>query len=113
MVQMFEAHAGVGGAEQPMDAFWGCVAGLRPGGDLRVGRVLRRHARGQGLPRQDAQFRFGPVDPAAVPGRKHQADAPAPALSLGGRKGPAKRGVDRGFRWPQTRIRRSASRSRG
>ncbi len=56
MVQMFEAHAGVGGAELPVDAFLGCVTGLRPRGD----RVLRRPARGQGLPRQDAQFRFRP-----------------------------------------------------
>ena len=40
--------------------------------NLRIDHVLRRPARGQGLPRQDAQFRFGPVEPAAVPGRKHQ-----------------------------------------
>ncbi len=68
MVQMFEAHAGVGGAELPVDALLGRVAGLRPRGDLRVDGFLRGHARGQGLPRQDAQFRFGPVEPAAVPG---------------------------------------------
>ena len=40
----------------------------RPARDLG----LRRSAQGQGLPRQDAQFRFGPVEPAAVPGRKYQ-----------------------------------------
>ena len=56
----------------------------------------RGPARGQGLARQDAQFRFRPVEPAAVPGRKHQAYAPDPALGLGGRKGPAKRGVGMG-----------------
>ena len=60
---MFEAHAGIRGAERPVDAFWGRVAGLRPGGDLRGDRGQRRHARGQGLPRQDAPFRFGPVEP--------------------------------------------------
>ena len=54
---MFEAHADVRGAALPVDACLGRVAGLRP-------------ARGQGLPRQDARFRFGPVEPAAVPGRK-------------------------------------------
>ena len=40
--------------------------------NLRIDRVLRRPARGQGLPRQDAQFRFGSVEPAAMSGRKHQ-----------------------------------------
>ena len=87
---MLEAYAGVGGAELPVDALLGRVAGLRPCGDLRVNLVLRGPARGQGLPRQDAQFQFGPVEPAAVPGRKHQADAPDPALGLGARKGPEK-----------------------
>ena len=76
MVQMFETHAGVGGAELPVNALLGRVAGLRPRGDLCMNRVLRGPARGQGLARQDAQFRFSPVEPAAVPGRKHQADAP-------------------------------------
>ena len=38
---MFEAHAGVRGAELPVDAFWGRVAGLRPRGDLRGDRGLR------------------------------------------------------------------------
>ena len=33
---MFEAHAGIGGAELPMDALLGRVAGLRPRGHLRV-----------------------------------------------------------------------------
>ena len=66
---MFEVHAGVRGAELPVDAFWGRVASLRPRGDLRGDRGLRRPARGQGLTRQDAQFRFGPVEPAAVTGR--------------------------------------------
>ena len=73
---MFEAHAGVRGAELPVDAFWGRVAGLRPRGDLRGDRGLRRPARGQGLPRQDAQFRFGPVEATVVPGRKRQLYAP-------------------------------------
>ena len=45
---MFEAHAGVGSAELPVDALLGRVAGLRPRGDLRGDR---------GLPRQDAQLR--------------------------------------------------------
>ena len=58
---MFEAHADVRGAALPVDACLGRVAGLRPRGALR----------GQGLPRQDAQFRFVPVEPAAVPGRKY------------------------------------------
>ena len=62
---MFEVHAGVGGAELPVDALLGRVAGLRPRGDLRD-RVLRRSARGQGLARQDAQFRFGPMEPTAA-----------------------------------------------
>ena len=35
---MFEAHTGVGGAELPVDALLGDVAGLRPRGDLRVTR---------------------------------------------------------------------------
>ena len=65
---MFEVHADIGGAELPVDAL-GRV-GARPRGALRVDRGLRRHARGQGLPRQDAQLRFGPVEPTAVPGRK-------------------------------------------
>ena len=107
---MFEAHAGIGGAELPVDALLGGVASLRPRGDLRVNLVLRRHARGQGLPRQDAQFRFSPVEPAAVPGRKHQEDAPHQALGLGGRKGPEKEAYAWVFRWSQTRIRRSAAR---
>ena len=68
---MFEAHAGVGGAELPVDALLGRVAGLHPRSGLRVDRGLRRHARGQGLPRQDAQFRFGPAELAAVLGRKY------------------------------------------
>ena len=93
---MFEAHAGIGGAELPVDALLGGVAGLRPRGDLRVNLFLRGPARGQGLARQDAQFRFGPVEPAAVPGRKHQQDAPDQALGLGGRKGPEKRTVSVG-----------------
>ena len=93
---MFEAHAGVGGAELPVNALLGRVAGLRPRGDLRVNLFLRRPARGQGLARQDAQFRFGPVEPAAVPGRKHQQDAPDPALGLGARKGPEKKSGTRG-----------------
>ena len=93
---MLETYAGVSGAELPVNALLGGVAGLRPGGDLRVNRVLRRPARGQSLPRQDAQFRFGPVEPAAVPGRKHQEDAPDPALGLGGRKGPEKKRRTRG-----------------
>ena len=87
---MFEAHAGVGSAELPVDALLGRVAGLRPGGDLRVDRVLRRPAQGQNLARQDAQFRFGPVEPAAVPGRKHPLYAPGQAVRLGGRKRPEK-----------------------
>ena len=73
---MFEAHAGGGGAERPMNALLGRVAGLRPGGALRVDRGLRRHVRGQGLPRQDAQLRFSHVEPTAVPGRKRQLYAP-------------------------------------
>ena len=87
---MFEAHAGVGGAELPVNALLGRVAGLRSGSDLRVNRVLRRHARGQSLPRQNAQFRFGPVELAAVSGRKHQLYAPGQAARLGGRKRPEK-----------------------
>ena len=40
---MFEAHAGIGGAERPVDALWGRVAVLRPRGDrgLRGDRVCR------------------------------------------------------------------------
>ena len=105
---MFEAHAGVGGAERPMDALWGRVAGLRPRGDLRMDRVLRRPARGQGLARQDAQFRFGPVEPADVSGRKHPRYALGPAARLGGRKGPEKEAYVWVFRGAQTRIRRAA-----
>ena len=45
------------------------------------------------LARQDAQFRFGPVEPAAVPGRKHQLYALGHAVRLGGRKRLVKRGV--------------------
>ena len=90
---MFEAHVGVGGAELPIDAFLGCVAGLRPSGDLRGDRVLRGRARGQGLARQDDQFRFGPVEPAAVPGRKHPLYALGQAVCFSGRKRPEKRGV--------------------
>ena len=90
---MFEAHAGVGGAALPVDALLGGATGLRPRGDLRVDRVLRRPARGQGLARQDAQFRFGHVEPAAVPGRKHQLYALGQTARLGGRKRPVKRGV--------------------
>ena len=33
---MFDAHAGIGGAELPMDVLLGRVAGLRPRGDLRM-----------------------------------------------------------------------------
>ena len=58
---MFEAHAGARGPERPVDAGLSRVVGLRPRGVLRT-------ARGQGLPRQDAQFRFGPVEPTAVRG---------------------------------------------
>ena len=73
---MFEAYAGIRGAELPVDIFWGRVAVLRLRGDLRVDRGLRQHARGQGLPRQNAQFRFGHVEPTAGAGRKHQTYAP-------------------------------------
>ena len=66
-------------------------------------------AREQKLARQDAQFRCGPAEPAAVSGRK----APSQAARLGGRKRPVKGGVGWVFRWSQTRIRRSAGRSRG
>ena len=85
---MFEAYAGIGGAELPVDALLGRVADLRPRGDQRVDRGLRRHARGQGLPRQDAQFRFGHVEPTAVLGRKHQLYALGQAARLCGRKRP-------------------------
>ena len=70
MAQMFEGHAGVAGAELPVDAGLGCVA------------------RGQGLPRQDAQFRFGPAEPTTVPGRKHPLYALGPAARLDRRKSP-------------------------
>ena len=93
MVQFLETDAGIGGAALPVNALLGRVAGLRPRGDLRGDRVLRGPARGQGLPRQDAQLRFGPVEPTAVPGRKHQLDALCQAARLGGRKRPEKRGV--------------------
>ena len=73
--------------------FGAAVAVLCLGGDPRVNRVLHRHARGQGLPRQDAQFRFGHVEPAAVPRRMHQLDALGQAVRFGGRKRPVKRGV--------------------
>ncbi len=36
---MFEAHAGVGGAEQPVDALLGRVAVLRPYIDRRGAKV--------------------------------------------------------------------------
>ena len=65
---MFEAHTGVRGAELPVDALLGRVASLPPARRPARGR---RTARGQGLPRQDAQFWFGPMEPTAVPGRKH------------------------------------------
>ena len=93
---MFDAHAGVGGAELLVDALWGRITGLCPRDNLRGDRGLRRPARGQGLPRQDAQIRFGPVEPVAVPGRKHPLYAPGQAARLGGRKGPVKRGVGMG-----------------
>ena len=93
---MFEAHTGIVGAELPVDALLSRVAGLRPRGDLRVDRGLRGHTRGQGLARQDAQFRFGPVEPTAVPGRKHPLYAPSQAARLGPRKRPVKRGVGMG-----------------
>ena len=95
-VQFLEADTGVGGTELPVDALLGRVAVLRPRGDLRVNLILRGHARGQGLARQDAQLRFGPVEPAVVPGRKHQEDALGQAVRLGGRKGPGKRAVSVG-----------------
>ena len=95
-VQVLEADAGVLGAELPVEARLGGVAVLRPGGDLRVDGGLRGQARGQGLPRQAAQFRFGPVEPAAVPGRKPQAYASGQAARLGGRKGPVERGAGMG-----------------
>ena len=38
---MFEAHAGLGGAERPMDALGGRGADLRPRGGLRGDRVWR------------------------------------------------------------------------
>ena len=96
MVQMFEAHAGIGGAELPMDALLDRVAGLRPRGALRVDAACVGMREGQGLARQDAQFRFGPVEPAAVPGRKHSLYAPSQTACLGGRKRPVKRGVGMG-----------------
>ena len=65
---MFEAPAGVRGPERPVDAGLGHVVGLSPRGVLCIDRGRRRPARGQGLPRQDAQFRFGPVEPTAVRG---------------------------------------------
>ena len=88
-VQMFEAHAGVHSAELPADARLGRVAGLCP----RVNRGLRRHAWGQSLPCQDAQFRFSPVEPTAVSRCKHQLYAPGQAARLGRRKSPVERGV--------------------
>ena len=73
-----------------MDALLGRVVVLRPSGALRVDGVLRGHARGQGACRvRTLQFRFGHVEPTAVPGRKHQLYA----LRLGGWKGPEERGV--------------------
>ena len=64
---MFEAHAGVRGAELPVDAclgaWWACA---------HAAPCAARPTRRQGLPRQDAQFQFGLVEPVAVPGRKHQ-----------------------------------------
>ena len=68
-----------------------------------------RPARGQGLPRQDAQFRFSPVEPTTMPGRKHPLYAPG----LGGRKRPVQRGAGMGVQISQTRIRRAAWRARG
>ncbi len=38
---MFEAHAGIGDAELPMDALLGCIAGLRPRGDRRMDIGMR------------------------------------------------------------------------
>ena len=58
-VQFLETDADILGAELPVDARLDGVTVLRPSGDLRVDSGLRGHARGQGLPRQDAQFRFG------------------------------------------------------
>ena len=83
---MFEAHAGVGGAEQPVDALWGGVASLRPRGALR---------RNRGLPRQ-AAHRSGPGESTAVPGRKPPLYALGLAARLGGRKCPVKGGVGMG-----------------
>ena len=79
-VQFLEADAGVGGAELPADALLGRVAVLRPSSDLCVDGGLRG-PRGQGLPRQDTQFRFGPVEPVAVSGRKHQTYATCQAAA--------------------------------
>ncbi len=45
---MFEAPAGVRGAERPMDAFWGRAAGLRPRGDLRGDKACRVRTRSSG-----------------------------------------------------------------
>ena len=105
---MFEAHAGVRGAELPVDALLSRVAGLRPRGDLCVNLGLRRPPQGQSLPRQDAQFRFGPIEPAAVPERKHPPYALGQALRLGGQKGLVERGEVRVFKLSQTSVRYSA-----
>ena len=96
-IQLLEAHAGVRGTELPVDTRLDGVAGLRPRGDLRVNLFLRGHARGQGLARQDAQLRFGPVEPAAVPGRIHQTYALRQAARFGGREGVVERGVGMGI----------------
>ena len=82
-----EAHAGIRGAELPVKARLGGMAGLRPRGRLRVDP---RPTRSQGLARQDAPCRFGPVEPAAMPGRKR------PTPRFVGRERVMERGVGMG-----------------
>ena len=58
------------------------ASAVRNGQLMPVWAVLRASAHavtcaGTGLPRQDAQFRFGPVYPDAVPGRKYPLYAPS------------------------------------
>ena len=94
--RMFEAHAGVGGVALPVDALLGRVAGLRPRGDLRVPARGPRPASacagsGPAASGRSDLLWLGHVEPAAVPGRKHQLDALGQAARLGQRKSPGKK----------------------
>ena len=69
-VEAFEAAAGIGGGELPVDADLGGIAGGGPG--VHFGRQRRRigQAAVQTLAREHAELDFGDVEPAGVFGVK-------------------------------------------